>query len=460
MIYPHELTVDNFAGGGGASDGASIGLGRPIDIAINHDPAAIAMHKMNHPETTHYCESIWDINPITVCMGKTVGFAWYSPDCKHFSKAKGNTPVDKNVRGLAWVAVKWDIDVGVRTFMLENVEEFLTWGPVVDGKACKKRKGETFKAFIKVLTTGLSVTHPAIFEIKAALGDSFSLSTIEKGLGYKVEWRVLKACDYGVPTIRKRLYLVARKDGVPIKWPKATHGEGLLPYKTAADIIDWNHPVKSIFNRKRPLSEKTLMRIAKGMQRYIIDSDKPFIVPGAELSPFITECANGSNQRNMQADEPLRTICAQVKGGHFAVVTSHMMKFRGNNVGHSTDSPLHTVSAGGIHAAEVRTFLIKYYGTGVAKPLTVPLDTVTTKDRFGLVMVRGEAYQIVDIGFRMLQPRELFNAQGFRPSYIIDVDSEGNPLTKISQVNRCGNAVCPPMATALVVANGLGAPNA
>ncbi len=458
MLLPGEIVVDNFAGGGGASTGMELGLNQHVDIAINHDKDAIDMHKMNHPETKHYCESVWDVDPIEACNKRPVGLAWFSPDCKHFSRAKGATPVSKHIRGLAWVAVRWAALVPVRMIMLENVEEFLTWGPLIEVKPNvfkpdPLRKGETFKAFVAALSTGLALDHPAIEDVKNALGDNFDLSAIEKGLGYSVEWKVLKACDYGTPTIRKRLFLVARNDGQAIEWPTATHGKGLQPYRTAADIIDWNVPVRSIFNRKRPLAEKTMARIAKGLQKFVIDSDNPFIVPGECSTPFITEHANGSNQRNMSANEPLRTICAQVKGGHFALVTSHMIKFRGSNIGHGTDEPVHTISAGGFHLGEVRAFIIKYYGTGMAHNMEKPLDTITTKDRFGLITVKGEDYQIVDIGMRMLEPHELFAAMGFPLDYKTSHDSNGKKLSKAKQVARCGNAVCPPIPKALVIAN-------
>ena len=461
MIRPGEIVVDNFAGGGGASTGMEWGLKRHVDIAINHDQAAIDMHKMNHPETKHYCESVWDVAPIEACAGRPVGLAWFSPDCKHFSKAKGDRPVNKNIRGLAWVALRWAALVPVRMFMLENVEEFMTWGPVVETspgkfKPCPDRKGETFEAFILALSTGLPLTHPAWPEIRDALGESFPYHLIEKGLGYDVDHQVLRACDYGAPTIRKRFFLVARNDGESITWPEPSHGEkgtGLLPYVTAADIIDWTIPVKSIFGRKRPLADKTMERIAKGIKRFVLDAELPFIVDEQKQTPFITEHANGSSQRNMPAQEPLRTICAQVKGGHFALVTSHMIKMRGTNIGHGTDEPVHTISAGGFHIGEVRAFLIKYYGTSVGEAMDTPIGTVTTKDRFGLVTVKGEQYQIVDIGMRMLEPHELFAAQGFPSDYKISHNSLGKKLSKASQVARCGNAVCPPVAQALVEAN-------
>ncbi|MNF77565.1 C-5 cytosine-specific DNA methylase [compost metagenome] len=343
-----------------------------------------------------------------------------------------------------------------------------------------------------------------------------------------MEWRELRACDYGTPTIRKRLFLIARRDGAPIVWPKPTHGDPasaevkagkLLPWPTAADVIDWSIPCPSIFERKRPLAENTLRRIAKGLARFVINVAEPFIVntrngeregqqprvrgigqplwtvtaqgsQGAicipKLAPFITEHANASHQRNMPADEPLRTICAQVKGGHFALVsaflakhytgvvgaeltqplptvttvdhnslvTSHLVKLRGTcQDGQPVTEPMPTVTAGGLHIGEVRAFLLKYYGTDSSIPCSEPLHTVTTRDRFGLVTVRGEDYQIVDIGMRMLEPHELFAAQGFPADYVIDHDATGKKFTKTAQVARCGNAVCPPLAAALVRAN-------
>ncbi len=460
-LLKNEIVVDNFAGGGGASTGMELGLNRHVDIAINHDPAAIDMHKINHPETKHYCESVWDVDPVEACAGRPVGLAWFSPDCKHFSKAKGGTPVEKTIRGLAWVVARWAALVPMRVFMLENVEEFMSWGPLLEVspgifKPDPDRKGETYAAFIKCMTTGLVKGHTAWSEIKEALGDDFPYHKLEKGLGYKIEHKILTACDFGAPTSRKRFFLVGRNDGQSINWPTPTHGKkgaGLKPYLTAADIIDWSIPAKSIFDRKKPLAEKTLKRIAKGIMRYVIDADEPFLVPSEYTLPFITEHANASNQRNMPADEPMRTICAQVKGGHFALVTSHIIKMRGDNVGHSTNEPLQTISAGGNHFGEVQAFLIKYYGTGTAQSIEQPLDTVTTKDRFGLVIINGDKYQIADIRMRMFEPHELFAAMGFPADFKIALDSNGKKNTKKNQVARCGNAVCPPIAKALVEAN-------
>ncbi len=463
MLLPGEITVDNFAGGGGASDGMEIGLDMPIDIAINHDSDAIDMHKLNHPETKHYCEDVWDVDPVEACAGRPVGLGWFSPDCKHFSKAKGGKPMSKKVRGLAWVAVRWAAMVPMRVFMLENVEEFKTWGPIDEnGKPIKERKGETFEAFVKCLTTGLEPDHPSWCEIIEALGPKFPYEKLVNGLGYDVDTNVLRACDYGAPTIRKRFFMIGRNDGAPIVWPEATHGKPkselvksgqLQPYRSAADIIDWEIPLTSIFDRKRPLAEKTMQRIARGIQKYVLDAEEPFLVPEHAQIPFITECANGSSDRNMPADEPLRTICAEVKGGHFALVTSHMIKMRGTNTGFGTDEPIHTISAGGFHLGEVRAFLVKYYGTSDAVSLNEPLHTITTKERFGIVTVKGDRYQIVDIALRMLQPHELFAGQGFRSDYIIAHDSTGKKLSKQKQVARCGNSVPPPFATALVKAN-------
>ncbi|MDK2597918.1 DNA cytosine methyltransferase [Pseudoalteromonas obscura] len=460
MLLPNEIIVDNFAGGGGASTGIEQALNRHVDIAINHDPDAIDMHKLNHPKTKHYCESVWDVDPVEACAGRPVGLGWFSPDCRHFSIAKGGQPVDKNIRGLAWVVVRWAALVPMRVFKLENVQEFLTWGPLVEVspgnfKPDSERQGETFDAFIKCMTTGLNKVHRAWTEIKEALGDNFPYDKLEKGLGYKIEHRTLSACDYGVPTTRKRLFMVGRNDGKAIVWPKPTHGpkgSGLQPYKTAADIIDWSIPVRSIFGRKRPLVEATLNRIAKGIQKFV-ECEDPYLVPEENVLPFINEHANASNQRVMNANEPLRTICAQVKGGHFSIVTSHVIKLRGDNLGHRTDEPLHTISAGGNHLGAVQAFLIKYYGTGAPKAANEPLGTITTKDRFGVVVIKGEKYQIVDIGLRMLEPHELFAAMGFPKDYMIAYNSNGKKNSKRIQVARCGNAVCPLVAKVLVEAN-------
>lgn len=452
-----EIIIDSFAGGGGASAGIELALGRPVDIAINHDPIAIAMHKVNHPDTKHYIENVWEVDPIEAAAGRPVGLMWASPDCKHFSKAKGGKPVDKNIRGLAWVIVKWAKLVRPRVIIMENVEEFKTWGPLIDNRPDPERKGETFGQFVKAL----------------------------KRFGYRVDWRELRACDYGAPTIRKRLFLIARCDGRQIVWPEPTHGDpetlevraGVLePWHTAADIIDWSLPCPSIFERNRPLADNTMKRIARGIQKFVIDNPRPFIMQaygggytgvGSDINrplptvtaidhnwlvtPFLAQYHSyDDTPRGQTMDRPLLT---QDTSNRYALVTSHITKFRGTNIGHRTDEPLHTITAGGLHLGEVRAFLMSYYGTSIGSDLREPMRTVTTKDRFGLVTVRGQDYQIVDIGMRMLEPHELFKAQGFPADYIIDKDEHGNRFTKKDQVAKCGNSVCPPLAEALVSAN-------
>ncbi len=503
-----EITVDLFAGGGGASTGLEQALGRHVDIAVNHDPEAIALHTINHPQTEHYVSDVFEINPHVATRGRPVGLLWASPDCKHFSKAKGGKPVSKRIRGLAWVVVKWAKAVRPRVIILENVEEFQTWGPLTDdGMPCPERKGQTFQLWKEQL----------------------------RALGYRLEYKELRACDYGAPTIRKRFFMVARCDGLPIVWPQQTHfakpAKGQLPWRPASGIIDWSIPCPSIFERKRPLADATCRRIAKGVMRYVIEAEDPFIVPGGVS--FITKFRSGSVGTGL--DEPLHTVTAggetkrmstgnvmgmvtaflakhytgvvgsdlqapigtvtsvdhhslitanlihmghgegKAGGKRFShgirdveqplntvtasgcpagLVTSHLVKLRNNQFGQSHDEPMPTLTAGGGHVGEVRAFLVKYYGNeqdGVS--LREPLHTIPTRDRFGLVTVHGIDYQIVDIGLRMLTPRELYRAQGFPDSYIIDRKPDGSPLTKTAQVRMCGNSVCPPLAHALVQAN-------
>jgi DNA (cytosine-5)-methyltransferase 1 len=486
-ISTDELIVDSFAGGGGASTGIERALGRSPDIAINHNAEALAMHAANHPTTRHYCESVWDVDPVEVCAGRRVGLAWFSPDCKHFSKAKGGKPVEKAIRGLAWVAVKWAKTVRPRVIVLENVEEFADWGPVLeDGRPCPMRKGHTFRRFVRQLSN----------------------------CGYTVDWQEIRACDYGAPTIRKRLFLVARCDGEAIVWPAPTHGRGLQPYRTAAECIDWSIPCPSIFERERPLAENTLRRIARGVQRYVVEAAEPYIVrightghgdagkvrgvseplstvtSKAEhllVSPTLVEIgygeAPGQAPRAPGLGKPLGTVVAGGRkhalvaaflakhyGGvvgspiddpmhtvtatdHNALVTSHLLKLRGTcKDGQPVIKPMPTICAGGTHVAEVRAFLLAYYGTEQAPRLGGPLPTITTRDRFGLVTVHGVDYAIVDIGMRMLEPHELYRAQGFPPEYRIDIKRQGKRLSKAAQVRMCGNSVCPPAAEAIVAA--------
>lgn len=481
------LIIDSFAGGGGASTGIERALGRSPDVAINHDPEAVALHTANHPGTMHYCQNIWQADPSEVVKaagGGPVELAWFSPDCKHFSKAKGGKPVKKNVRDLAWVCVLWAKRARPRVIIVENVEEFEGWGPLgVDGLPCKARKGETFKQWTGEL----------------------------RRLGYRVQFRTLSACDYGAPTTRKRLFVVARCDGEPIVWPKPTHGPGRIPYRTAAECIDWSIPCPSIFERDRPLVDATLARIARGIERFVVGSADPFIVPVthhgdlrthsineplrtittaqrgefALISPFVsrqfgkstghavddptgTITAGGSGKTalvtafmakhfggmtGVHIDTPMPTMTT--RGTQNQIVTSNLVKLKGTcRDGQPVTEPLHTVQAGGLHYAEVRAFMVKYYGEGGQhQDLRDPMHTLTTKARMGLVTVAGDDYAIVDIGMRMLTPRELFRAQGFHDDYIIDPEFNGKPMTKTAQVRMCGNSVCPDIANAIVRAN-------
>lgn len=496
-LFADEIIVDNFAGGGGASLGIEMGLGRSPDIAINHDPEAIAMHKANHPLTNHYCEDVWKVDPVRACKGRAVGLAWFSPDCKHFSKAKGGKPVEKKIRGLAWIVVRWAKAVKPRVIILENVEEFAEWGPLgSDGKPCPLRKGFTFRRWLGQL----------------------------RNLGYEIDFRELVAADYGTPTTRNRLYLIARRDGKAIVWPEATHSEGghgrRLVWRSAAECIDFLIPTYSIFltkqegrafGVKRPLVDNTMARIARGMQKFVIDADDPFLVPlthsgppraNSIREPFRTvtgahrgETAlvapylvprygerDGQQPRALSVEGPMPTIVPTQNGGQLvaafmaqhntgevghrmkrpvstivqkgctqALVTSNLIKLKGTcRHGQNIRKPIHTIQAGGNHFGEVRAFLMKYHTTGgQLNGLRGPMPTVMATDSIGLVTVHGEQYYVADIGMRMLAPRELYRAQGFPDSYLIAPVVDGKPLTKDAQVRMVGNSVCPPMAMAL-----------
>lgn len=504
-----ELIVDNFAGGGGASTGIEMATGYSVDIAINHDPEAIRMHKTNHPNTKHYCESVWDVDPVEVCGGHPVALAWFSPDCKHFSKAKGGKPKDKNIRGLAWVACRWAGLVRPRVIMLENVEEFKTWGPLNRShRPIKKKQGITYQKFISQL----------------------------QDLGYEVQTQELVAADYGAPTMRKRFFLIARCDGKPVIWPSPTHGPkdseevkaGIVkPYIGAYTQIDFNRPCPSIFDTAeeikekygiravRPLAEKTMRRIARGLQKFILENPEPFIVQCNHegdrkpqdirepmptitgkhgygvVEPYIVPIGYGEREgqapRLHSIDKPLPTVVAgakhylcapaliqyhsetaahEVRGqgieapimtvdgsNRYGLVAGFLSKFYKSGTGQDLREPLHTVTTSPGHFGEVRAFLIKYYGQGTGQDIKEPLDTVTAQDRFGLVTIAGVNYQIIDIGLRMLEPKELYGCQGFPHDYIIDHDYSGKSYPRSEQVKRCGNAVCPPIPAAMVRAN-------
>lgn len=537
-----ELIVDNFAGGGGASTGIELATGRSVDIAINHDPEAIRMHKANHPSTKHYCEDVWQVDPVKACKGHPVGLAWFSPDCKHFSKAKGGKPKDKFIRGLAWVACRWAGLVRPRVIMLENVEEFKTWGPLNRGHhPIKEKQGKTFGKFVQQL----------------------------QDLGYEVQFRELVAADYGAPTMRKRFFMIARCDGNPILWPEPTHAPrdseevkaGLLnPYVGAYTQIDFSRPCPSIFDTSqeikekygiravRPLAPKTMERIARGLKKFVLDNPEPFIIQcnhggkrrpndirepmptitgkhgygivEPKLTPYLS--VNRENHFGSDMREPVHTITAsnqhmlmtptliqyhsetakgEVRGqtiedpimtvdgsnryglvtsflhkyydggykgagdsiknplptvtawDHNSLITANLIQMNNHCDGKDIRQPLPTITAGDGHFGEVRAFLIKYYGAGTGQDIKNPLDTVTARDRFGLVTIEGVEYQIVDIGLRMLEPRELYGCQGFPDDYIIDHDFEGHTYPRSEQVRRCGNSVCPPLPAAMVRSN-------
>lgn len=537
-----ELIVDNFAGGGGASTGIEMATGYSVDIAINHDPEAIKMHKANHPNTEHYCENVWAVDPVKACKGHPVGLAWFSPDCKHFSKAKGGKPKDKNIRGLAWVALRWAGLVRPKVIMLENVEEFKTWGPLNRRHhPIRAKQGKTFERFVQQL----------------------------RDLGYEVEFRELIAADYGAPTMRKRFFMVARCDGKSIVWPEPTHGPadseevkaGLKkPYVGAYTQLDFSLPCPSIFDTSeeikekygiravRPLAQKTMDRIARGLKKFVLDNPEPFIIQcnhGGErrpndirepmptitgkhgywiVEPYMVQIGQTgfTKDRSKDVREPLTTIVSKnehclisptliqyhsetskdgVRGqtiedpimtvdssnryglvtsflhkyydggykgagetvenplptvtawDHNSVVTANLIQMNNHCDGKDIRQPLPTITAGDGHFGEVRAFLIKYYGQGTGQDIKKPLDTVTAQDRFGLVTINGTDYQIVDIGLRMLEPKELYGCQGFPDDYIIDHDYTGKTYPRSEQVRRCGNAVCPPIPAALVRAN-------
>lgn len=523
-----ELLVDNFAGGGGASTGIEIATGHCVDVAINHDPEAIKMHKANHPGTEHYCESVWDVDPVKACNGQPVALAWFSPDCKHFSKAKGGKPVEKKIRGLAWIVLKWAALVRPRVIMLENVEEFQTWGPCMP-----ERDKKTGRVIVKITEQNdrkKDEPRTRIAEPREVIPVNLQVFTPDpkrkgqtylkwrkqlEALGYKIETRELIAADYGAPTTRKRFFMIARCDGNPIVWPEPTHAQrdseavmkGLLkPYVGAYTQIDFSRPCPSIFDTAqeikdkygiravRPLAPKTMERIARGLKKFVIDNAEPFIVQvnhsGSKsdycnsmndplrvitskhgfgvVEPYIvhttivsknehclinpiliqyhSETAAGA-VRGQNLTEPIMTVDSS---NRYGLVTSFLQKFYD---GMDITKLVPTITADDGHFGEVRAFLIKYYGQGTGQDVAEPLDTIPTRDRFGLVTIEGIDYQIVDIGLRMLEPKELYGCQGFPDDYIIDHDYMGVKYPRSEQVKRCGNSVCPPIPAALVKAN-------
>lgn len=577
MSNPHQhifdysnrpLIVDNFAGGGGASTGIYLATGLHPDIAINHNSNALAIHKANHPKTWHLQTDIFEHNPKNFTMGRPVKFGWFSPDCTHFSKSKGDKPVDKKTRGLAWISLAWAMVTDIQIFMLENVEEFKTWGPLLQNskgewKPDKKKSGETFDGFIKALTSGINIDHPAFPEIREFLipflKEDYEEQKLINGLGFKVEHRELTACDFGAPTSRKRFFLIARRDGRKIIWPEPTHGSPksmavvtgkLKPWRTAAECMDWSIPTKSIFltkqeakkdnlNIRRPLCDSTLKRIVKGLSAYVFNEESAFLRENKEEQTFVNTFVaknygggeNGVLPKGSSLNSPLGTITTQdhnslietvmipfVKrdfgksvggrissplatitsggGGKASLVAVHAIKFKGDNIGYSMKEPVQTITAGGTHHGIVETFMIDYYGNGRPFSAERPMPTQTTRDRFaiidivcdkvikdrimevrkfltkygvglrltekqmlGIVTIKGVDYQITDIRMRMFTPRELFTAQGFPDTYIINplvpYGKKGNmkPLPAKAQVSAVGNSVSPEQAAALIRAN-------
>jgi DNA (cytosine-5)-methyltransferase 1 len=422
-----ELVVDLFAGGGGTGTGIERALGRSADVAINHDPVAVAMHARNHPRTRHYCESVFVVDPREACGARPVGLLWLSPDCTHFSKTKGGKPRDKKIRGLAWVGVKWVRAVRPRVVILENVEEFEDWGPIDDaGMPIKARAGEEFRQFVATF----------------------------RRLGYVVEWRNLVAADYGAPTSRKRLFLVARRDGLPIVWPTPTHGPGRIPYRTAAEIIDWSIPCPSIFGRSRPLVDKTLQRIAFGVHRYVLGTDRPYLIgndngifaPGLVQSGYGERV--GQTPRALDIETPIGTMVAG--GIKHRIVASLITKHFGGVVGHDMRRPLGTVTARDHHALTTATLL----DGGREADVRALLERFPAERRYPRSLF-GHGLEIGDIGSRMLRPRECFNAQGFPADYVIDIEIDGKPITGEMQTHLAGNSVPPAFACALVQSNVL-----
>lgn len=500
-----SIIVDLFAGGGGASTGIEEALGRPVDIAVNHDPDAVSMHRLNHPAAEHFIADVYEVDPIAVCRGRRVRLLHASPDCTHFSQARGGQPRSRTIRALSWVVHKWAGRVRPDVITLENVEQILQWSPLVAKR--DKATGRVVKLDGTIAERGerVPIDQQCLVPDKHRLGHNWRHFVAGlRAMGYRVQWKRLRACDYGAPTIRTRLFLVARRDGQPIRWPEPTHAakpkRGQRAWRSAAECIDFAMPCPSIFTRKRPLAESTMRRIAKGVQRYVLDAAEPFIVP----------IANWSGENVQPGSEPLRTVTAHPKGGAFAVcaptivqtgygeregqaprvpgvgkplgtivaggckhalATAFLEQANTGLVGHDARKPISTIVGTGstqrlvectlsaddeAGAQRVAAFLMRYHGLGGQHgDLRDPATTITTKDRLALVtvVIRGTPYVIVDIGLRMLQPRELYRAQGFPDRHVIDHGHDGRTFSKSAQVRMVGNSVSPPPMAALVRAN-------
>ncbi|KKW78859.1 multidrug DMT transporter [Acinetobacter sp. AG1] len=572
LNFSEKIIVDFFAGGGGASTGLEMGLNRSVFAAVNHNPKALSMHEANHPHAKHYVQDVFAVDPVEICEGYPVGWFHASPDCTHHSQAAGGQPRKKEIRDLAWVIPKFAGKVKPDVISMENVKQMLNWGPLIAKRDKATGRVITLDKIIvngkkqyRVAEPGEYVPRDNQFLVPdpKRIGQTWKqfVRHLER-LGYVVEWKKLVAADFGAPTTRERLFVIARCDGQPIVWPEPTHikkskvtkaTKKKQKWRAAAEIIDFSDLGKSIFNRPKPLADATLKRIARGLKKFVLETDDPYLVEstlpfisrdfgtstGHEITeplatttsafgghsalvspiiaPFLTEFANASQQRNWSADQPLTTICAQVKGGHHGLVApllihaghgegtpenprwsdgcdnildplgtitasgssrnlvaAYMMQANGGfneTDGRHLFEPLSTITNTGSQqqlisahfsqtdlngALQVAAFFINFYGNGDARDITAPLDTLTTKDRLALVTVwiKGEPWVIVDIRIRMLKPRELYKGQGFPDSYVIEQGHDGKPLTKTEQVHMCGNSVSPmPMAAIARVNN-------
>lgn len=432
VIKMDDLIIDCFAGGGGASVGIEMALGRQVDIAINHDPEAIRMHEVNHPDTIHLTEDIFKVDLQKYVKRRKVALMWASPDCTSHSKAKGGQPRKKGLRILPWAVYKHAKQILPEVIIMENVEEIQQWGPLDEkGHPIKERQGEDYKKFI----------------------------TAMKSLGYAFDSRELVAANYGAPTTRKRWYAIFRRDGKDIIWPEQTHFKDSEPkWKQCGDFIDWSDLGKSIFDRKKPLAEATQKRIANGIRKYVIENPKPYIVENDDAVAFLIQYhgeQKAGESRGQLLSEPIKTIDTS---NRYGLVTAFITKYYKTGIGQGCDEPLHTITTSPGHFGLVSAFLIKYYGSGGScQTIDRPLDTITTKDRFGLVNVeinvQGEKYAIADIFLRMLKPEELKLMQGFPKDYIINRDIRWRPYPIKEQVARIGNSVVPIMASKLAEAN-------
>ncbi|HDO51278.1 MAG TPA: DNA cytosine methyltransferase [Rhizobiales bacterium] len=502
----HEIIVDLFAGGGGMSTAIEQALGRSPDVAINHDDDALSMHRANHPQTRHFVSDVWEVSPIGVTRGRPIGLLHLSPDCTDFSQSKGGQPRRKRTRSLSWIAHRWAGQVGPRIITLENVKQIQRWGPLIAKRDKATGRVVRLGGTVAALGERVPVQEQFLVPDRKRVGKTWRrFVACLRGLGYVVEWRVLRAADYGAPTTRERLFLVARRDGEPIVWPEPTHfrhptkGQprrvGARAWRSAAECIDWSLSCRSIFGRKRSLAPATLRRIVHGIRRYVLDADEPFIVPpgagcsGVYAAPWGTATPQGAAylaQMNggfnttpgHDARQPLSTITH--RGSQQQLVVAHLAHLRRHCDARDLDEPLRTLSAGGQHhglvtattipggfspedspvppdgALRVAAFLLRYHSSGGQwSDLHNPMTTVTTKHRLALitVMIRGVPHVIVDIGLRMLVPRELYAAQGFPPDYRIDRGHDGRVFTKTAQIRMVGNSVSPPPAIALLAAN-------